>query len=103
MGCSLTEEPVELDSGLCDVLVTKLHSAAEFRLKVSKADCKVTWLFGTSKVTEGPKYSAGVNDLEPYLKVKDVAGKDEGPYTIQVDDLTSTANLLVQGTLLCTS
>lgn len=93
----LSEEPVELTSGLQDVVVSKLHDVAEFRLKVSKADCKVSWLCGTTSVVEGPKYTVGIDDLEPYLKVNDVTGKDEGPFTVKVDDLTSTAKLVVQG------
>lgn len=95
--CVFVEEPVELTSALQDVKVDRLHDVAEFRLKVSKADCKVTWLHGTTPVTEGTKYTVGMDDLEPYLKINDVTGKDEGPFTVKVDDLTSTANLLVQG------
>lgn len=88
---------MELTSGLQDVVVTKLHSVAEFRLIVSKADCKITWLYGSLPVTEGPKYTVGVDDLQPFLRINDVSGKDEGPFTIKVDDLSSTAKLLVQG------
>ena len=91
------EEPVELESGLQDVVVTELHSSAEFRLKVSKADCKVTWLYGSSEITESKKYTAGEDDLQPYLKVNDVTGKDEGTFTAKVEDITSSAKLLVQG------
>lgn len=82
------------------MVVTKLHSAAEFRLKVSKADCDVTWLFGSSRVVEGPKYSVGVDDVEPYLRVNDVVGADEGSVTVKVDDLSSSAKLLVQGNVV---
>lgn len=96
----VAEEPVQLESGLQDVIVSELHSVAEFRLKVSKADCKVTWLCGTSQVTDGVKYSIGVSDLQPYLKVNDVTGKDEGSVTAKVEDITSTAKLMVQGKIL---
>ena len=94
---NVTEEPVELTSGLQDVTVAKLHDVAEFRLKVSKADCKVTWLCGATPITESAKYVTGMDGLEPYLRVNDVIGDDEGPFSVKVDDLTSTAKLSVKG------
>jgi len=91
---------VELDSDLQDVIVKQLHSVSEFRLRVSRDDCKVSWLFNGQPIKEGPKYEMGQDDLEPYLKVTDVCGPDEGTYTINVDDKTSTAQLKVQGKLV---
>lgn len=93
----VAEEPVGVTKGLQDVTITKLHSVAEFHLEVSKADCSVTWLCGSKPITEGPKYTSGMIDLQPFLKVNDVTGKDEGPFTVKVDDVSSTAKLLVQG------
>lgn len=91
------EAPVELTSSLQDVVISKLHSVAEFRLKLSRPDCRITWLSGTKKLSDGPKHSVGMDDLQPYLKVKDVMGADEGKYTVNVDNKSSTAQLYVQG------
>lgn len=95
---SVVEKPVELTSSLQDVTITQLHSTAEFRLQVSKPDCKITWLKASSPIIQGPKYTIGMDDLQPYLKVNDVTGSDEGVYSVTVDDKKSTAKLVVQGT-----
>lgn len=96
----VVEKPVELTSNLQDVVITQLHAVAEFRLKLSKADCKVNWLIRNAPIHEGPKYTTGLDDLQPYLKVNDITGQDEGEVMVKVDDKVSTARLLVQGDYL---
>ncbi|KAM8728686.1 obscurin isoform 10-T10 [Acanthopagrus schlegelii] len=69
---------------------------ATLSCETSSADCKVTWLKGSTVLTHGEKYSMEQRATIQTLVVHKLNVKDSGEYTCDTGDKRSTATLTVK-------
>ncbi|XP_073347535.1 obscurin [Pagrus major] len=69
---------------------------ATLSCETSSADCKVTWLKGSTVVTHGEKYSMEQKATIQILVIHKLNVKDSGEYTCDTGDKRSTATLTVK-------
>ena len=70
---------------------------ATLSCETSRADCKVTWLKGSTVLTHGEKYSMEQRATIQTLVVHKLNVKDSGEYTCDTGDKRSTTTLTVKG------
>lgn len=70
---------------------------ATLSCETSSADCKVTWLKGSTALTHGEKYSMEQRATIQTLVVHKLNVKDSGEYTCDTGDKRSAATLTVKG------
>jgi rRNA maturation protein Nop10 len=97
---SVEEEPVVFVRKLEDLTVTELPDKAKFECELNKSFVNAKWYRnGKELAPDDPKYDFGREGPRHFLYVKDVAGKDEGEYTIVLqvpNEKKCGANLLVR-------
>lgn len=70
---------------------------AELSCETSTPNCKVTWLKGSTVLTQGEKYSMEQKTTTHTLIIHKLSVKDSGEYICDTGDKRSTASLTVKG------
>ena len=99
MSHSLTELPLEILSPLHDLTVTEKQPIT-LECKVSKPDKKAIWKKDGKelRLKDGMTF---ISDNGVHRMVIDSAEKsDKGDYSVEIDDVWSSATLTVEGTAL---
>lgn len=65
--------------------------------ETSSPDCKVTWLKGSTVLTNGEKYNIEQRASTQILVINKLSEKDSGEYTCDTGDKKTTATLTVKG------
>ena len=80
-----------------DDVTTPEHSTAEFCVELNDEDFTVTWLINGTEITPNEKYEITKEGKLHKLLIKDASQKDQGQVTANVGEVSTQANLVVEG------
>lgn len=70
---------------------------ATFSLQLNKPNKTVTWFYDEAEITPNEKYEVSHENFDYTLKIKDAQMTDAGKITARVDDISCSANFIVNG------
>lgn len=80
--------------------LTKVPATVTFECEISKADLEVKWFHGDTEIKKSKKFKPDTRGKTYRLTINDAVDEDEGPYSIKVKSLQSTAALIIEGKFL---
>lgn len=84
---SVEEEPVVFVKKLTDVTCNEVPGKVTFSCELNKPFVKAKWYRNGKEISpDDPKYDFGRDHCKHFLNIKDVNGKDEGEYSIVLQD-----------------
>ena len=82
---------------LADQKATEIGSTVTLECELSKPGVKVEWRCGDVPIAPGPKYEIVLDGAVHRLVIRDIDSDDTAAYSAVVSDISSSANVLVEG------